>query len=406
MIGLQERGPAPPRAPPPGGRTRERTAQAVEYYNSHVQKARVNAGLTAPRSSFNDRHPNQPTQRRANFSPETLYRSNSNLELLDSSHGRTCGGSPSLRREYGSHGSIDVIDRPGPPSGTSETFFEMLQDYRPTVLGAIGADQRSPGPSEYLRGKVADGSHSNCSYNVNGCLSGEDANCNAPQSPKLKGVKLSRFWTSGSGGVGGSVGGAKNQRQTMDDSAVVSSSGSNLGLTPEAEEISRRRAFAHYDCQSLVTNLGYSVRLRRNLLAKRRNTTTGASAASMIARSSTPDGENGEEDFGDGQSNDLVESCPFFRNEIGGEEERVVSLTRLQSAQNSSNRKPLHRPPLAYGVAVLEYAAGETHWRHSTCPYQRLPRPIESVDQGALYYRKYFKGQGKKTHISKYPRTH
>lgn len=137
-------------------------------------------------------------------------------------------------------------------------------------------------------------------------------------------------------------------------------------------------------------------------MAKRRNTTTGASAASMLAKSFTSEtGSSGgndynDDDIGDGQNNDLVQSCPFFRNEIGGEEERIVSLTRLQT---TGNKKPLHRPPLAYGVAVLEFPPGETHWRHSTCPYQRLPRPIESVDQGALYYRKYFLGQGKYSQI-------
>lgn len=82
----------------------------------------------------------------------------------------------------------------------------------------------------------------------------------------------------------------KSQRQTMDDS-VVSTSSSSVVFSQEAEEIARRRAFAHYDCQSLTTNLNYSVRLRRNHLAKRRNTTTGASAASMLIRSSTPDGK-------------------------------------------------------------------------------------------------------------------
>lgn len=212
-----------------------------------------------------------------------------------------------------------------------------------------------------------------------------------PQSPKHR-VKLSKFWSNGV-----NAGGMKHQRQAMDDSVVnTSGSSSSVILSGEIEEIARRRAFAHYDCQSLTTNLSYSVRIRRNLLAKRRNTTTGASAASLFARSSTPDGaENGEEDFGDGQHNNLVESCPFFRNEVGGEEERIVSLTRLQSGQMSNQRRPLHRPPLAYGVAVLEFPPGETHWRHSTCPYQRLPRPIESVDQGALYYRRYFLGQGK-----------
>lgn len=82
----------------------------------------------------------------------------------------------------------------------------------------------------------------------------------------------------------------KSQRQTMDDS-LVSSSTNNVVYSQEAEEIARRRAFAHYDCQSLTTNLNYAVRLRRNHLAKRRNTTTGASAASMLIRSSTPDGK-------------------------------------------------------------------------------------------------------------------
>lgn len=54
---------------------------------------------------------------------------------------------PALRREYGSHGSIDAIaaDRNGPAPGTGESFFAMLQDYRPAVLGVIGTDQRSPG---------------------------------------------------------------------------------------------------------------------------------------------------------------------------------------------------------------------------------------------------------------------
>ncbi|XP_048517129.1 signal-induced proliferation-associated 1-like protein 1 isoform X1 [Dendroctonus ponderosae] len=379
MIGLQECGPAPPRAPISTNRTRDRTAQAVDYYNTHVHRAWANAGLSASRSSFNDRH-HHSTGRKSNQT-ESLCRSNSSLELLDQNGKPFKTSSPTLKREYGSHGSIDVIDRPPGVQGKNE-FFEMLQDYRPAVLG--GTDQRSPGPSEYLRGKVdsedqTDGNSHGGSY---------------PQSPKLR-SKLTRFWgntgnvtTNGINGNNSSM--VKSQRQTMDDS-LVSSSTNNVVYSQEAEEIARRRAFAHYDCQSLTTNLNYAVRLRRNHLAKRRNTTTGASAASMLIRSSTPDGE-GDDDGGDGQSNELVESCPFFRNEIGGEEERIVSLSRLQNG-TKNHRKPLHRPQLAYGVAILEFPPGETHWRHSTCPYQRFPRPIENVDQGALYYRKHFSGQ-------------
>lgn len=76
----------------------------------------------------------------------------------------------------------------------------------------------------------------------------------------------------------------------------------------DVEERQRRRVFAHYDCQSLTANLGYAAKLRGLLLAKRRNTTTGASAASMLGtRSATPDGDSGDEDCGDGTSNELIE---------------------------------------------------------------------------------------------------
>lgn len=109
----------------------------------------------------------------------------------------------------------------------------------------------------------------------------------------------------------------------------------------------------------------------------------------MLTRSSTP--EATDEDSSDSPSNELLESCPFFRNEIGGEQERCVSLTR--TAQ-SGGMIAVHRPPLAYGVSVLEFPQGDTHWRRATCPYQRLPRPIETVDHGALYYRRHFCGQG------------
>ncbi|XP_018327356.1 signal-induced proliferation-associated 1-like protein 1 isoform X2 [Agrilus planipennis] len=473
MIGLEECGPAPPRASPSSlipssstNRTRERTVQAVEYYNNHLQRARAKAGLTtstttstnnatthhhhhhAPsslsttRASYNDRHHIHHhnisgNQRKHVVVPDLLYRSNSSLELLDHHHqGRSTASScsSSLKREYGSHGSIDVIerDRPLPIAGNSDSFFAMLQDYRPTVLNAIGTDQRSPGPAEYLKGKV---DAAPAAENATNSLAGDETSGSThqltPQSPKFR-VKLSKIWGSGNVNGGGSVKlnnhhynhhHSNHYRHAFDDSVVntstmstSTSSAAASALIAEAEEIQRRRAFVHYDCQSLTTNLSYAVRIRKNLLAKRRNTTTGASAASMIARSSTPEGGGSssaadEEDYGDGKSNDMVESCPFFRNEIGGEEERVVSLTRVPCSSDSNyryhyggggggsssgsgqNKKPLHRPPLAYGVAVLEFPIGETHWRHSTCPYQRLPRPIESVDQGALYYRRYFLGR-------------
>lgn len=81
-----------------------------------------------------------------------------------------------------------------------------------------------------------------------------------------------------------------------------------------------------------------------------------------------------------------MESCPFFRNEMGGEGEREVGLTRC------SNPSGVHRPPLAYGVSVLEPPTGETLWKY-TCPLQKRPLPVEDVDEGAHYYRRYFLGK-------------
>jgi len=101
----------------------------------------------------------------------------------------------------------------------------------------------------------------------------------------------------------------KNQTEESADSSAAAA-------TEEEKERQRRRAFAHYDCQSLTANLPCAaLRLRNLLLLRRRNTATGASAASM--RSSTPDAplssgsnsssEHLEEDTGDGRRNELLD---------------------------------------------------------------------------------------------------
>ncbi|XP_075225356.1 signal-induced proliferation-associated 1-like protein 2 [Lycorma delicatula] len=375
------------------GTARERAMQAVEYYNSTVLRARVGAGLLACSH-------NHHAQRSPPSVQDALYRSNSSLELMhDHNHGHSESGhsgrgtSPLLRREYGSHGSIDVIssssDRHGVSSSAGESFFAMLQDYRPAVLG-LGTDQRSPGPAEYLRGKVEPPPSSENAANTLADEASMTERVTSPisTSPKLR-LKFHRFWGSNNVANGNSKPPRPN---TVDDSIVNTSTNNNI--SGEMDDRQRRRAFAHYDCQSLTANLCYAAKLRGLLLSRRRNTTTGASAASMLGtRSVTPDGgDSGDEDAGDGRSNDLIESCPFFRNEVGGEEERVVSLTRLHSSPKR-RPTPIHRPPLSYGVSVLEFPASETHWNHGTCPYQRNQKTIENVDMGAQYYRNYFYNQ-------------
>lgn len=426
--------------PPRQGSARERALHAVEYYNSNVLRVRVGAGLTA-RSSVNERHlmnarnayqssaaasaaaASTGAYRLHSQHSDNMYRSNSSLELLhneSTSNGTHSNGNglhsershpvPGLRREYGSHGSIDALASTPPKSarGTSESFFAMLQDYRPAVLGVIGTDQRSPGPVEYMKGKVAEPSTvkstavipHNPNTTVNTSLNSTNPTHTQQNflneslsedsidrgSPKLR-SKLQRLW------------GPKQTRSMSiahpnvitngitEDCSIAST------LSADMEERQKRRAFAHYDCQSLAANLGYAAKLRGLLLARRRNTTTGASAASMLnARSSTPDSaQENVEDYGDGQGNELLENCPYFRNEIGGEEEREVSLTRF--GNNINQKNAIHRPALAYGVSILESDPNDALWKDNTCPFQRIQRPIESVDTGARYYRKYFIGQ-------------
>lgn len=157
------------------------------------------------------------------------------------------------------------------------------------------------------------------------------------------------------------------------------------------EEKLRQKAFAHYDVQSLTVKTVHAATLCAGL-AKRRNTTTGASAASQSKQT-----EEGH-DAGDNRSNEMVLTCPYFRNELGGEEERIVSLCRETShsgALNQANLPFLHRPSLACGLSLLENA-NERRWRLKSCPYQRLTNEksfiIENLDIGATYYREHFYG--------------
>lgn len=89
---------------------------------------------------------------------------------------------------------------------------------------------------------------------------------------------------------------------------------------------------------------------------------------------------------------------------ISGEEERNMSLSwktgHSKKADNLNTiiKSCMHQPSVAYGLSILEFPAGKSHWRQSCYLARQSPhtsRPIESQDQGALYYRKYFYQQGK-----------
>lgn len=272
---------------------------------------------------------------------------------------------------------------------------------------------------------------------------------------------------------------------------------SNHNFEQRFEERLRKKAFAHYDCNSMIVDFGGPSKYR--ILQERRNTTTGASAASLAPTPNTTnvnnvqnpasqnnhllnlsnnqngnsnhrqqqlygnnqhfnsyqttfdpqqpsnlfnehhfnvnnnnnstnnaninhqnndldnekkkasnrnEGEHIDEqatgdldpvdganlpDSGDGRENDLVLACPFFRNELGGEEERIVCLNKLTDRRQTTKITELHKPSFASGISILE----GTHCPYKNiCPYQRnlhaIDPLIDYADAGATYYRDYF----------------
>uniref|UniRef100_A0A8C7Z2J7 Signal induced proliferation associated 1 like 2 n=1 Tax=Oryzias sinensis TaxID=183150 RepID=A0A8C7Z2J7_9TELE len=173
-----------------------------------------------------------------------------------------------------------------------------------------------------------------------------------------------------------------------------------LSLEDDRRPLSFQKCFAHYDVQSVLFNISEAVANRFNL-SQRKNTTTGASAASagvgspLGSREDLNPKENLDVDEGDGKSNSLVLGCPHFRNEIGGEGERKISLSRANSANYSgisescSFESSLSSHCTNAGVSVLEVPR-----ENQPIHREKVKRYIiEHIDLGAYYYRKYFYGR-------------
>lgn len=144
-------------------KSRDRTAREIHYYNNNVLKART--GFKSPSVNCQQQQQQQQQQYRQqsvcgnnathNRGLDNLYRSNSSLELphdyyfSNECHRRgryhrergdnTVSPRTVLKREYGSHGSIDIITNPvtvherSSTDKSSEQLYSMLQDYKPVV---------------------------------------------------------------------------------------------------------------------------------------------------------------------------------------------------------------------------------------------------------------------------------
>ncbi|XP_051815733.1 signal-induced proliferation-associated 1-like protein 2 isoform X4 [Acanthochromis polyacanthus] len=328
----------------------------------------------------------------------------------------------SLHREYGSTSSIDRQGLSG------DGFFTMLRGYRVDTL-----DHRSVPPlgfPELLR-------------------------CDAPFSPSLQtAAQIARgeiVHIPGYDYIDSSLLYSREReksfmRRLKSESSETSlfrklrtikseSDALRLSIEDDRRPLSFQKCFAHYDVQSVLFNISEAVASRANL-SQRKNTTTGASAASagigpgasgvsgggagagtgagadggaagcssgnppmfespLGSREDLNPKENLDVDEGDGKSNSLVLSCPHFRNEIGGEGERKISLSRANSANYSgvsescSFESSLSSHCTNAGVSVLEVPR-----ENQPIHREKVKRYIiEHIDLGAYYYHKYFYGR-------------
>ncbi|KAI1898648.1 hypothetical protein AGOR_G00074540 [Albula goreensis] len=159
------------------------------------------------------------------------------------------------------------------------------------------------------------------------------------------------------------------------------------------------RNFAHYDVQSILFDLTEAA-TNRDSIGRKKNITSGASAASQLrppTLSASPSPAQGggsggaaEDpealreslallDEGDGNDNDLLLSCPHFRNEMGGEERAGLGHPRGPGGLRLSLQSPND------AVSVLEEPRESHVQQQGKSNYF-----IEHADLGAHYYRKYF----------------
>ncbi|XP_064359158.1 signal-induced proliferation-associated 1-like protein 3 isoform X2 [Dromaius novaehollandiae] len=322
-------------------------------------------------------------------------------EPLEPRGAKLAGGAP-LFREYGSTSSIDV-------QGISEqSFFDMLNEFRnkkpdpraatPERLGELLRADPAGAPGLYPPGAAKAEAR-------NGPALPRDE---LPSQPKEKPRKKGPKGEAGGDSIFKKLRSSRNEGEPGKGPAEAEE-----GRAPEAGRAwVCQKSFAHYDVQSMLFDLN-AVAAARAVVAQRRNTTTGASAASAVsaalsrayglggldpAFASTEDlnyKENLEHDLGDNNSNELLLSCPHFRNEIGGMSERNVSFSKASAGSPGG--------PAADG-GFLEPCLS-VHCTNASISVLELPRElqrnpgrlrhysVEHVDLGARYYRDHFHGK-------------
>ncbi|XP_030260582.1 signal-induced proliferation-associated 1-like protein 1 isoform X2 [Sparus aurata] len=346
-------------------------------------------------------------------------RSNSDITISeldgDGNEGWSFSGWTPMHREYGSTSSIDKHGVSG------ESFFDMLKGYQ----SHEAPDQRSPAPerlTELLTVAPIKQAALDLPDGPLGPARGSPASRLKEREKHLK--RRSKSETGGES-IFRKLRSVKVEGDTSRAGSDAEDGGKGDESGPAPKPWLCQKGFSHFDVQSLLFDLNEAIHSRQSG-SKRKNTTTGASAAAAASASATsslssnqsgvygsPCGSQEELskegtghstnpalDPGDDKSNDLVLSCPCFRNEIGGECERNISPAKQQgsigsggSSSNSSGSTeegPLDSTLTTHftnaGVAVLE-APKDGPSQHADRSKRYI---VEHVDLGAYYYRKYF----------------
>uniref|UniRef100_A0A665W017 Signal-induced proliferation-associated 1-like protein 1 n=1 Tax=Echeneis naucrates TaxID=173247 RepID=A0A665W017_ECHNA len=295
-----------------------------------------------------------------------------------------------LHREYGSTSSIDQHGASG------ESFFEMLKGYQGDKV-----DQRSPAP-EKLEDMLNVGPKQ-------AIIDLQEDTDSQPLKAKDRDKPPKRRTKSETGGES-IFRKLRNVRGEMDPpragSDVEDSRTDEMGPPPKPWLC--QKGFAHYDVQSMLLDLNEVIQLRHTA-GKRKNITTGASAAAVASATSTlssthslpyssPSGSQEELssrespglDAGDEQSNEMLLSCPCFRNEIGGDGNGRRRLggggAGSLSGEGNFYETSVSTHCTNAGVAVLEGPKEGP----STLSEKGKQYIVEHLDLGAYYYRKFF----------------
>ncbi|NXB50207.1 SI1L3 protein, partial [Leucopsar rothschildi] len=299
--------------------------------NSHNSSFPPRRPLQHPKSSEFLQFPEFPEFPEFPAAPPLRQRSSSEATLGECDGDEAAekrGGGAGIFREYGSTSSIDAQGIP------EQSFHRILDEFR-----AKKKPENRDEPKEKARRR---------------CLRGDDSILKKLRSPRHDG------------------------------------DAEEAGIADLVKSWICRKGFAHFDVQSLffeAVSFGTGA-------SQRRNTTTGASAASAGSDpnfSSTEDlncKENLEQDLGDNTSNELLLSCPHFRNEIGGGcGERDVSFAKSAPAPDAPERWNGGKGSNG-GISVLEFPKEQRR-----NPERLRNFSLEHADLGARYYRDYFHGK-------------